>query len=401
MVSGTLTAFGQCPNAPSLSFHSPVLISGTDKQIGAVYKFADVAPGLDAQIQITDLVGGATLFNIDDSTGVGYYPAFQPYVGAGANDTSYLDWRITFKVGGTNTDTMLACLAVTGVDVDGDGSRLKEFIEAATPGSFSVDPYTNLSVSFDGVRSKAISPVANIPLIDTAHHEAMFQMNFTNITTLDYRNGAISTYGSPQVRQTCIYFKPFFSSYFLLPTRLLSFAAKSTGQTVDLNWSAADETNLSMYVVQRSEDGRTWSRIARVPVSGTGSVGNYRLSDLSDINGPVYYRLMMLLQNGNASYSPVVKVTAPAVARDPSFFHSTVFSHSVDLRITSADDLGCVIQLYSLGGSVVARRAVLLHGGSNPAVLDVPASAPPGVYLLSVRNSTGRELHHAKLVKTN
>ncbi|MEO8582369.1 MAG: hypothetical protein ABI415_01160, partial [Flavitalea sp.] len=209
LLQGTIgqSLMAQCNNAPTLKFHSPVLLSGTDKQQGAVYNFAEVIPGLDAHVEIVGLYGGATLYNIDDSTGTGYYDAFQPYVGASANDTSYIDWKITFKKGGTLVDTMLACLAVTGVDVDGDGKALKEFIEAATPGSFAVDPYTNLSVSFDGVRSKAISPIANIPNIDTSHLEAMFQMNFTNITSLEYRNGAITT-GIAQIRQTCIYFKP-------------------------------------------------------------------------------------------------------------------------------------------------------------------------------------------------
>src|SRR5438128_2726437 len=117
----TNLAMGQC-TAPTLVFHSPVLISGTNGQVGAMYNFADVAPGLDAHIEITGLSGGANLFNIDDSAGIGYYDAFQPYVGAGAGDTSYLDWRITFKKGGTDDDTTLPCVAVTGVDVDGDGS---------------------------------------------------------------------------------------------------------------------------------------------------------------------------------------------------------------------------------------------------------------------------------------
>lgn len=220
----------QCSNAPTLKFHSPVLVSGTAGQVGAIYNFANVIPNVDAHVEITDLVGGAILYNIDDSAGIGFYDAFQPYIGAAANSTSYIDWRFTFKKEGTNTDTMLTCLAVTGLDIDGDGASLQEFIEAATPGSFAVDPSTNLAVSFDGVRSKAVSPITNVPMIDTTRLEAMFQMNFTNITTLDYRNGAISTYGAEQIRQTSIYFKPFFQTYFLLPTTLLSFTARSLEQ---------------------------------------------------------------------------------------------------------------------------------------------------------------------------
>ena len=134
-------AKSQC-SAPTMSFHSPVLIAGTDGQQGAVYLFQNVLPGVDAHIEVLGLYGGATLYNIDDTTGIGYYDAFQPYVGAAPNDSSYIDWKITFKVSGTNDDTTLECLAVTGVDVDGDGAYLQEFIEAATPGSIAVDSAT-------------------------------------------------------------------------------------------------------------------------------------------------------------------------------------------------------------------------------------------------------------------
>src|ERR1700709_2134196 len=63
-------SMAQCV-APSMSFHSPVLIAGTDNQIGAVYRFSEVMPGVDAEITVTDLVGGAVLYNIDDTTGAG------------------------------------------------------------------------------------------------------------------------------------------------------------------------------------------------------------------------------------------------------------------------------------------------------------------------------------------
>ncbi|MFN8166572.1 MAG: hypothetical protein U0X76_10525 [Bacteroidia bacterium] len=38
-------------------------------------------------------------------------------------------WQFRFKIAGTTTDTILPPLAITGIDIDGDGN-LKEFIEA-------------------------------------------------------------------------------------------------------------------------------------------------------------------------------------------------------------------------------------------------------------------------------
>lgn len=314
--------------APTMKFHSPVLISGTDRQVGAVYNFANVLPGVDAHIGIEGLFGGATLYNIDDTAGTGYYDAFQPYVGAAPNDTSYIDWKISFKKAGTSADTILPCVAVTGVDVDGDGVYLKEFIEAATPGSFAVDPVTNLTVSFDGVRSKAISPVTNVPLIDTNRLQAMFQMNFVNVSNLQYRNGAISTYGSQQIRQTCIYFKPFFSNYFLLPSKLLSFTANLIGETVKLNWTAADEGNIKHYTLQRSENGKSWMNIGNFPVISPNKLNSYIVNDFTEIDMTTYYRVMEVSLNGSIAYSSIVKIE-PGKSGQPVFRHNTVLNNNI------------------------------------------------------------------------
>lgn len=386
----------QC-SAPSLTFHSPVLLSGTDGQVGAIYKFAEVLPGVDAQIEITDLYGGATLNNIDDSAGVGYYDAFQPYVGAGANDTSYLEWRIVFKYAGTNTDTSLACLAITGVDVDGDNSALQEFIEAATPGAIGVDPSTNLSVSFDGVRSKAISPVANIPLIDTFHLEAMFQMNFQNINSLSYRNGAITT-GGAQVRQTCIYFKPFFQSWVLLAKTLTSFSARREKNSVELNWTALQHSALQYFVVQRSEDGRLWKDIGKVPVSSTGS---YQFNDNRLLRALTHYRLTEVFTNGGQQYSSIAVVLPDDLPGRPLFTCNTIFNHNISLKHLSTTREEFKIVVYSLNGSQLANQTISMQPGNNTTIVNVPSSAPAGNYMLVIKNEHGEGVHYARLVKKN
>ncbi len=57
-------------SVPKLKFIQPHLFSGVDGQKDATYKFSNVVPGVDAFIQIEDLVRGAVLVNIDDSSRV-------------------------------------------------------------------------------------------------------------------------------------------------------------------------------------------------------------------------------------------------------------------------------------------------------------------------------------------
>jgi hypothetical protein len=383
--------------APYMSFHSPVLIAGTDNQVGAVYLFPEVMAGVDANIKIAGFTGGAQLYNIDDSTGIGYYDAFQPYVVAPADSVSYVDWEITFKVAGTSTDTALACFAITGVDVDGNGSSLQEFIEAATPGSYALDPATILNFSFDGQRSKAISLVDNIPSIDTAHREAMFQMNFTNISTLQYRNGAISSYSSDMVRQTCIYFKSFFDSYLLLlPVKLNTFSAQPQHESITIRWSATNENDLKYYIVQKSINGNSWQDIHTV-LPGDAGTNNYFITDASTNTPVAYYRLKQVTRAGTAVYSKVLKVTAGA-GKD-AISNNTLVKDAVVMQISASVSDSYNIQLHAINGTRIKQQQVPVFPGFNTVSVEVPASAANGLYVLSVTNARGELLHHSKLVK--
>jgi len=396
VTAGNYFSSAQCV-APSMSFHSPVLISGTANQIGSVYRFPNVMPGVDANIKVVDLVGGAQIYNIDDSAGIGYYDAFQPYVVAPANITSYVDWEIKFKVAGSTTDTALNCFAITGVDIDGNGSSLQEFIEAATPGSYALDPFTILNFSFDGVRSKAVSLVNNIPSIDTAHREAMFQMNFKNISTLQYRNGAISTYGADMVRQTCIYFKSFFQNFtLLLPVNIISFTAQPANGTVALNWSATNENDLNHYVVQKSSNGITWKDIQSV-TPGVLPANNYFITDPEKNTSAIYYRLKQIERTGQAVYSKIVKLNSGASSG--SITHNTMVKDAVNMQLTALVNDMYKVEVYTISGSKIKQQQVAVYAGFNTASVNMPAVAGNGLYVLTVKNSLGELIHQSKLVK--
>ena len=64
----------------SLDFIGPTLISGTDLQVGATYRYDSVATGIDAEIEILGFTGGATLNFVDRDVGLVNY--FQPELNA-------------------------------------------------------------------------------------------------------------------------------------------------------------------------------------------------------------------------------------------------------------------------------------------------------------------------------
>jgi len=396
MILFNTNASAQCI-APTLSFNNPRLLSGREGTVGAIYLFPNVIPGVDCHAQVMELVGGATISEIDN-TSQGYYDAFQPYVWAGGRDTSYLDWKFTFKKAGTILDTTLECLAVTAIDIDGNNLDLKEFVEAATPGSFAVDPMTNLTISFNGIRSRAEGQIATIPLIDSNQRQAMFQMNFKNINSLLYKNGSIST-GDGMTRHTCIYFKPFFADWIvLLPVNLLSFTAREQSNGVLLNWSATNEQNIKKYTVQKSIDGKKWKDVRTLTSAGSTNVSNYNVTDPEKNNFLVYYRLKHSNNNGLGTYSKVIVIGSSKTA-GKAFLHNTLFTNSINLQINAFVADVYQIEIYHSTGQKIIQKKTIVRSGVNNTTLALPSTLSAGMYLLTVKDDSGNLLYQSKMFK--
>lgn len=393
-----LQSNAQCSNAPSLVFSNPVLISGTDGQVGAVYRFPNVAPGMDAHIQILALGNGALLGEIDNTT-QGYFDAWQPYVTAGANDTSYLDWHISFKRAGTFTDTILPCLAVTAVDVDGDNNALKEFIRAATPGAYAVDAFTTLTVTFDGTYNTATGQITTIPAIDTNHREAMFQMNFANVSSIIYRNGSISTKNNIDVRHTCIYFRPFFFDILvILPVKLHSFSAATVNQSTRLYWMVQEENSMHSYSVQRSADGNSWSEINKVYAVNNPGYNSYYVYDHQRPDGIAYYRLQLTDKNGRITYSGVVQAGNNS-SQTFTVRGATLVKDNLSLLVNSPSTDAYSVRLYSMQGQVLAQKQFTISAGSNQLNADLPLANADALYIVTITNKQGNLVYTGKLLR--
>ncbi|MCG8363560.1 MAG: hypothetical protein MJA27_09565, partial [Pseudanabaenales cyanobacterium] len=167
-----------------------VLESGSDLQVGAVYRFADVFANTDALVEVAAFNGGATLAAIDnDSTGVS--SAFQPTLNAASGTTSSVDFNITFVVKDTNTPVTITFKAA-GVDIDGDGGSLREFIELTNLSSFSLATPTTLTATAitSGNRFESNTVVAQ-PGVSATATQTLATTQYTSVSQFRYRIGAI------------------------------------------------------------------------------------------------------------------------------------------------------------------------------------------------------------------
>ncbi|MBP6335287.1 MAG: T9SS type A sorting domain-containing protein [Bacteroidia bacterium] len=368
-----------------LAFQNPTLIAGTDGQVGAIYLFPNVCNDIDAWMEIVELAGGATLDDIDNS-GAGYGEAFQPFINMAPNATSSIRWKITFKVAGSSTDTIIAKMSMTGVDVDG-GSQIREFIEATMPYSYALDLFSTLTITNLFGSYRAVSGFLTINDIDTSHHEAMYQLNYRNVNSLYYRTGAISTRSTVETRQTSLYFRSFMTGSVALPIKLLHFNAKLKNGQVDLSWATAAEINNDFFTIEKSSDAKEFEPVSTVQGAGNSTVTrHYTTEDREVLSGYSYYRLKQTDYDGKYTYSNIVTLKNGAgdglAVLEVQSVYPNPFSERFTLNYTVRKQGLVNFQLLNAAGKIVAQEKIQSTDGHNSYIFENSQSLIPGVYFI-------------------
>ncbi|MFY0600080.1 MAG: VCBS domain-containing protein, partial [Cyclobacteriaceae bacterium] len=135
-----------CGNFTLLDFRAPTLETNVAGTIGDIYRFDDVATGLDARVEITGLVN-ATLTDIDDDSG--NIETLRPFLTAtDATSDMYIDLKITIIDATTSLAVPLGDVSIVGGDVDGiNGTR--DFMGVKDSPGITIENTNNLNRDFE------------------------------------------------------------------------------------------------------------------------------------------------------------------------------------------------------------------------------------------------------------
>lgn len=380
------TAKAQVINAnafPKFSFTTYKLENGNAGTKGAIYRFSNVQPGVDALVEIRDIVN-AKLDTLDQ-TSTGYIDAFQPVITVPANKTGYIEWRIKFVIANTNSSKSFTKFAVTGIDIDG-GADLNEFALAKNPNSSYVNASSILSFSKTGLNIKAVGPVTTYSGVDTTAAKVMIGFDYTNTDAVEYQTGVINNNEDDEQRLSSIYFQKFgnlTAPAILsgLPVNITNFSGKWINEKVNLNWTAYGAYNFSHFEIERSTDGRSFSTAAVL----FADENKFDMKSFS-YNDKVaaanyYYRLKMVDLDGSVVYSNIIKVYTDVKGNQISI---SVYPNPAaqSISIDNAGNIGQV-RAFDLSG----RGWTLTRSSNN--MFDV-RNLPVGVYFVKVGDKTAK-----------
>lgn len=250
----------------------------------------------------------------------------------------------------------------TANPVFGGGSQLRTMV-----GNFVVFNGVGNSVSVTGLRAA------------TTYHFAVFEYNRFGAGDIQYLT---STFASSNTTTP----SP-------LPVTWVSFTAELKNDKAILDWSTAQETNSSHFVIEKSSDGVQFASAGTVQAAGNSfNPTNYQFTDNDPIDGISYYRLKQVDLDGNIHYSRTLTIQYEAKSVIKKIINP--ISNAIFIQFTAGVvQPGTPWKLYDMQGRLVLTRVTRSNIINEPAAL-----LKPGIYLFEIMIRGKRQV--IKLIRT-
>ncbi|MEX0287743.1 MAG: gliding motility-associated C-terminal domain-containing protein [Flavobacteriaceae bacterium] len=187
--SSVLSTDFDCETVPNLDFsNAPTLESGTGFDLGAVYRFSNVTPELDALVTIDEIVNGEIATLDQNSVDPEF---FKPEITFTTTDDvrrPYVDLRITIVNTGTDSPVVLNELIANFIDVDGN-QQYQEYNRFDTPASYTFDNPTDVGIDVTAGGLLINGGTTEFDGISNANPTVNVAVEFVNISTFVFRFG--------------------------------------------------------------------------------------------------------------------------------------------------------------------------------------------------------------------
>jgi hypothetical protein len=174
-----------------------------------------------------------------------------------------------------------------------------------------------------------------------------------------------------------------------LPVELLHFTGRANGGDALLKWATASEQNNAGFTIERSVDGKSYTKVAFVKGKGTSTVTtNYSTVDAKAFansgSTTLYYRLIQTDENGKTSRSNSVRVTLNQMASSELDIYPNPFVNEVSLKADIAKAGQAKMVVVDITGRKVLDMTTNVESGIQTLETKGLEQLPKGVYMLSL-----------------
>jgi hypothetical protein len=175
---------------------------------------------------------------------------------------------------------------------------------------------------------------------------------------------------------------------FPLPITLYEIrAAKKTGG-IEVSWKVAAESNMVKYEVERSTDGRNFTKIGEVASQNSSPAITYSYLDVNPNNGINFYRLRLIDLDGSRKYSPIVRVDISGTNSGISIYPNPVREKQIAVQLNNLSGGTYQLAFYNTMGQIVFLQSITHDGGSVSKYITLPSGLSSGVYSVKIKKGS-------------
>jgi hypothetical protein len=281
-------------------------------------------------------------------------------------------------------DSQTPAAIASGTTISVSASARVDFkLNSATPTTYMWSPYTGLFTD-----AAATIPYTGTSL-DTVYAKPASTTTYS-LSATTTENCSVN--GTVTVTVDCS-----------VPVTYTMFTGKKEGSVNILSWQTATETNNTGFELQRSADGKEYSKLSFVNSKATNGNSNmalnYAYNDAKPLVGNNYYRLKQIDKDGKANYSNVVILKADKVnqIRIASVYPNPV-RNTVNVQLVSPTNERVSLVITDITGKVLLQENTTLVAGDNIKQIDV-SNLSQGAYLIKVNCTNGCESAVFKFTK--
>jgi hypothetical protein len=156
-----------------------------------------------------------------------------------------------------------------------------------------------------------------------------------------------------------------------VPVTLLSFNASLTSnRAVQLQWKTSNEINNKMFVVEKSNDGVSFSSLTSVDAKN-GSINTYSILDAQPFDGINYYRLKQVDKNGSFKYSNIVSVNLKKSDINAFNVYPNPVKDLLTLNINSTTTTKATVTITDISGRMINQQTIDLVKGNQSSTINL------------------------------
>ncbi|MBP9740192.1 MAG: hypothetical protein KBD28_05840 [Chitinophagaceae bacterium] len=182
-----------------------------------------------------------------------------------------------------------------------------------------------------------------------------------------------------------------FKPKIVLPLATINVSAIVKNNNIHVGWQTNHETQLLQYEIEKSKDGIRFSKIGVVKANNL-IVSEYNFLDTESTAKVVYYRIKMIQQDGNFSYSNTIQVQLNfAVNNQLLVYPNPIKNKTFTLQLFNIKVAEYKLQLFNdLGQEVYFQRLIFPTTTNISQNIDLKNSNLPfGSYQLLLTNNLG------------